>query len=73
MRILSLRGISFFYYKACSSHLSKRKAICKPADFSAETDAGVCAYLLPLSYGIPSAFGALDFFEVNTRTTIVAT
>ncbi len=25
-------------------------------------------YLLPLSYGIPSALGALDFFDVKART-----
>ncbi|MDF2611764.1 MAG: hypothetical protein K0R92_3238, partial [Lachnospiraceae bacterium] len=35
---------------------------------------GACVYyLVLLSYGIPSAFGALDFLEVKTKTTIVAT
>jgi len=29
-------------------------------------------YLWLISYGMPSALGALDFFEVNARTTIVA-
>lgn len=29
-------------------------------------------YLWLMSYGMPSALGALDFFEVNARTTIVA-
>lgn len=29
-------------------------------------------YLLPLSYGIPSAFGACEFLEKNARTTSVA-
>ena len=29
-------------------------------------------YLAPLSYGIPSAFGACEFFDVNTSTTSVA-
>jgi hypothetical protein len=26
-------------------------------------------YLVPLSYGIPSAFGAAEFFEVKASTT----
>ena len=29
-------------------------------------------YLAPLSYGIPSAFGACEFFDVNTSTISVA-
>ena len=31
----------------------------------------VVFYLEPLSYGMPSAFGALDFFEVKIRRIIV--
>ena len=35
------------------------------------TDRGLCPYLMPLSYGIPSAFGARDFLEVRISRIIV--
>jgi len=42
-----------FVLRLCSVALHRRKT---------------SGYLIPLSYGIPSAFGALDFFDVNART-----
>lgn len=39
--------------------------------FCAEADSPKNIYLAPLSYGIPSALGALDFLDVNASTIMV--
>ena len=40
-------------------------------NLSLKSERQTTAYLALLSYGIPSAFGAADFFDVNTNTIIV--